>query len=42
MKPLHQTEVHKKKLKKNLAVLGMIMGFCALIWVITMIRIAGG
>ncbi|MEM7650749.1 MAG: hypothetical protein AAF204_01545 [Pseudomonadota bacterium] len=41
MKPLHKTDLHKKKLKKNLAVLGMILGFIALIWAITMIKIAG-
>lgn len=40
-KPLHQTEIHKKKLKKNLTVLAMIAGFCALIWIVTMIKIAG-
>lgn len=33
-------DLHKRKLKKNLAVLGLIFGFCALIWVITMIKIA--
>ena len=36
------SELHKKKLKKNLAVLAMVVGFCALIWIVTMIRIAGG
>lgn len=41
-KPLHQTELHKKKLKKNLMVLGLIIGFIAMIWCITIIRIAGG
>lgn len=41
MNPLHKTDTHKKKLKKNLAVMAMIVGFCALIWAITMIRIAG-
>lgn len=34
------SDLHRKKLKKNLAVLGLILGFCALIWVITMIKIA--
>ncbi len=33
-------DLHKRKIKKNLAVLGLIFGFCALIWVITMIKIA--
>ena len=32
--------LHKKKLKKNLAVLALIFGFFALVWVITMIKIA--
>ncbi len=36
------SDLHKQKLKKNLAVLAMIIGFIAIIWVITMIRIAGG
>ncbi|MEZ5814566.1 MAG: hypothetical protein R3E13_07625 [Alphaproteobacteria bacterium] len=42
MKPLHHSETHKKKLRKNLAVLAMIIAFCALIWAVTMIRISGG
>ena len=41
-KPFHKTQLHKKKLKKNLAVLAMVIGFIAVIWAITMIRIAGG
>jgi hypothetical protein len=36
------SDLHKQKRKKNLAVLAMILGFIALIWAITMIRIAGG
>lgn len=36
------SDLHKKKMKKNLAVLAMIAGFCAIIWAVTMIRIAGG
>lgn len=36
------TDLHKKKLKKNLAILAMIVAFCALIWAITVIRISGG
>jgi hypothetical protein len=35
------SELHKRKLKKNLAVLAMVLGFIALVWAITMIRIAG-
>jgi hypothetical protein len=32
--------VHKKKLKKNLTIAGMVFLWCAAIWVITMIKIA--
>ena len=39
---LHKTDLHKKKLKKNLIVVGAIIGFIAVIWIVTMIRIAGG
>ena len=35
------SDLHKKKLKKNLAVLGIILGSIAVIWVITMIKISG-
>ncbi len=33
--------LHHKKLKKNLTVLALIVGFIAVFWIITMIRIAG-
>ena len=33
-------ELHKRKFSKNMAVLGMIFGFCALIWAVTMIKIS--
>lgn len=36
------TELHKKKRRKNLAILAILLGFIAMIWVITMIRIGGG
>lgn len=36
-----KSEIHKKKFKKNLAVFSLIIGFIALFWVITMIKIAG-
>lgn len=39
---LHKTELHKKKFKKNVAMLALIVGFIAVFWIITMIRIAGG
>lgn len=32
------SELHKKKLKKNLLVLGIIVAFVALIWGITIIK----
>ena len=34
-------ELHKKKLKTNLAILALIVGLCALIWAITMIKVSG-
>ena len=33
------SNLHKIKLKKNLAVLAIIIGFMALIWVITILKI---
>lgn len=35
-------DLHKKKLKTNLAILAVIMGFCALIWGITMVKMSTG
>lgn len=32
-------ELHKKKLKKNMAVLAVIIGMIALIWAVTVIKI---
>jgi len=37
---MSQSPVHKAKLKKNLMVLGLVFGFIAVIWIITMIRIS--
>lgn len=34
------SNIHKKKLKTNLAILATIIGFCALIWAITMVKMA--
>lgn len=31
-------ELHKKKLKKNLVLLGLIFGFCALIFFVSIIK----
>jgi len=42
MASFHRSEVHKKKLKKNLAVMGLILGFVGVIWIVSMIKIAGG
>lgn len=42
MKPFHRSEVHRRQLRKNLAVLGIIAGVCAMIWIVTMIKISGG
>jgi hypothetical protein len=33
--------LHKRKLGKNLAVLAMVFGFCALIWAVTIVRLTG-
>lgn len=33
-------ELHRKKLKKNLTVMALLLGFAALVWVISMIKIA--
>ena len=35
------SDLHKQKKKKNFAILAMVIGFIALIWIVTMIRIAG-
>jgi hypothetical protein len=32
------SELHKKKKAKNFAVLAGLLGLCALIWVVTMIK----
>jgi len=37
----YKSPVHKAKMKKNLAVLGIILGIIAVIWAVTMIKIAG-
>lgn len=42
MKPFHRSEVHRRQLKKNIAVLAIIAGVCVMIWVVTMIKIGGG
>lgn len=35
------SDIHKAKRKKNFTILALILGFMALIWIITMIRISG-
>ena len=32
------SDLHKKKLKTNLAILGLVLGLVALIWAITMVK----
>jgi hypothetical protein len=34
------SNVHKRKFKKNMAVLGLITGFFVMVWAVTMIKIA--
>ena len=35
------SDVHKKKLRTNLAIFGAILAFCALIFAITMVKLNG-
>jgi len=35
-------KLHKKKLAKNVAMLALILGFAALVWGITMVKLATG
>lgn len=35
------TELHKRKRTKNFAMLAMILGWCALIWAVVMVRMGG-
>lgn len=34
--------LHKKKFKTNMAIFALVLGLCALIWAITMVRIGSG
>jgi hypothetical protein len=34
--------LHKTKLKKNLTVLAIVLGLCALIWGVTMVKMMAG
>ena len=36
------SDLHKKKLKKNLMILALVIGWIALIWIITMIKVSHG
>ena len=36
------SDVHKKRRQKNLIVLGMIVGWVALVWAISFLKIAQG
>ena len=35
------SELHKSKKKKNFIVLALILGWCALIWAIAMVKMSG-
>lgn len=37
---MHTTEIHKRKFKKNLAILLAVFGMIALIWAVTMVKMA--
>jgi hypothetical protein len=34
-------DLHKKKLKKNLAVLALLLGFCALLFAVSIVKMSG-
>ena len=36
------SDLHKSKKKKNLTMLALVMGWIALIWIITMIKVSNG
>lgn len=36
------SELHKTKFRKNLTVLAIVFGLCALIWAITMVKMMAG
>lgn len=36
------TDLHKTKLKKNLAILALIFGWIAIIWIVTMLKMYNG
>lgn len=35
-----KSELHSRKLKKNIVVFGLVIGFIAVIWTVTMVKIA--
>lgn len=37
-----KSDLHKSKKKKNLAILAIVFGWIALIWIITMIKVSNG
>jgi hypothetical protein len=39
---LSDNDIHTKKRRKNLVLLALIFGWCALIWAITVVRMGGG
>lgn len=36
------SDLHKKKLRKNLTILALIVGWVALIWAVTMLKMFSG
>jgi hypothetical protein len=34
-------EIHKKKFKKNIAVLALVLGFCALVFAVSILKMKG-
>jgi|GEM_PF-2397542 len=41
MRHFFKTSIHRKKFKKNVALMALVIGLVALIWVISMIKISG-
>lgn len=39
---MNETDLHKSKKKKNYMILALILGWIALIWIITMVRVNHG
>lgn len=37
-----KSDLHKAKKKKNFTILALVMGWIALIWIVTMIKVSNG